>query len=93
MHTLLEEANLGYSKIMGCGLTEIVGAYIDGCLTLDMCFNVINCIGKHVEEFAKNNSEYFVYYLTLSSIYTHFNTLKKNKTLGKHCGKRWNCSK
>ena len=30
--------------------------------------------------------------LTLSSIYTHFNTLKK-KALGKHCGKRWNCSK
>ena len=25
--------------------------------------------------------------LTLSSIYTHFNTLKK-KALGKHCGKR-----
>ena len=25
-------------------------------------------------------------------IYTHFNTLKK-KALGKHCGKRWNCSK
>ena len=25
--------------------------------------------------------------LTLSSVYTHFNTLKK-KTLGKHCGKR-----
>ena len=30
--------------------------------------------------------------LTLSSIYTHFNTLKQ-KVLGKHCGKRWNCSK
>ena len=29
--------------------------------------------------------------LTLSSIYTHFSTLKK-KALGKHCGKRWNCS-
>ena len=27
--------------------------------------------------------------LTLSSIYTHFNTLKK-KALLKHCGKRWN---
>ena len=26
-------------------------------------------------------------YLNLSSIYTHFNTLKK-KALGKHCGKR-----
>ena len=30
--------------------------------------------------------------LTLSSIYTHFNTLKK-KAWGKHCGNRWNCSK
>ena len=30
--------------------------------------------------------------LTLSSIYTHFNTLGK-KALGKHCEKRWNCSK
>ena len=30
--------------------------------------------------------------LTLSSIYIQFNPLKKN-TLGKHCGKRWNCSK
>ena len=29
--------------------------------------------------------------LTLSSIYTHFNTLKK-KASRKHCGKRWNCS-
>ena len=27
------------------------------------------------------------HYLTLSSIYTHFNTLR-NKVLGKHCGKR-----
>ena len=34
-----------------------------------------------------------VYYmLNPSSIYSHFNTLKK-KILGKHCGKRWNCSK
>ena len=29
--------------------------------------------------------------LTLSSLYTYFNTFKK-KTLRKHCGKRWNCS-
>ena len=29
--------------------------------------------------------------LTLSSIYTHFNTLEK-KALGKHSGKRWNFS-
>ena len=29
--------------------------------------------------------------LSLSSIYTHFNTLKK-KALGKHCRKKWNCS-
>ena len=29
--------------------------------------------------------------LILSSIYAHFNTLKK-KTLGIHCGKRWHCS-
>ena len=29
--------------------------------------------------------------LTLSSIYTPFNTLKK-KASEKHCGKRWNCS-
>ena len=30
--------------------------------------------------------------LGLSSIYTHFNTLKK-KASGKHCWNRWNCSK
>ena len=29
--------------------------------------------------------------LTLSSIYTHLNTLKK-KALVKHCGKKWNCA-
>ena len=31
-------------------------------------------------------------WLTRSSIYTHFNTMKK-KGLGKHCGKRWNLLK
>ena len=42
---------------------------------------------------------YYVQYATsfshrnpfLHIFYTHFNTLKK-KALGKHCGKRWNCS-
>ena len=28
------------------------------------------------------------YWLTLSSIHTHFNTLKKTKVLGKHCEKK-----
>ena len=30
--------------------------------------------------------------ITLSSLYIHFNTLK-TKAVGKHCEKRWNCSK
>ena len=35
--------------------------------------------------------KHFILPYTLSSIYTHFNTLRK-KALWKHCGKRWNCS-
>ena len=50
----LEEAGLGFQGVVGCGLSEIVAAYIDGCISLDQCYQVVSCIGRHVEETASS---------------------------------------
>ena len=42
--------------------------------------------------FTKNQVRFFCVFLTISSIYTHLNTLKI-EALGKHCGKRLNLLK
>lgn len=53
----LEETGLRFEGVIGCGVSEVMAAYIDGSLGLDQCFQTINCIGKHVEKFATDNGE------------------------------------
>ena len=46
-----------------------------------------NMLSENALNFVRSKNLLFGKVLTLSSKYTHFNTLKK-KAVGKHCGKR-----
>ncbi|XP_052818372.1 fatty acid synthase-like [Mya arenaria] len=52
----LEEAGLEFEGVMGCGLSEVVAAYIDGCISLDQCFQTMNCIGSLFEKYRDENT-------------------------------------
>jgi len=42
----LEAAGVELEGVAGCGVSEVIAAYVDGCLSLDQCFQAINCIGR-----------------------------------------------
>ncbi|XP_052230289.1 fatty acid synthase-like isoform X2 [Dreissena polymorpha] len=53
----LEEAGTEFSGVMGCGVSEVIAAYIDGCVSRDQCFQIMNTIGKHLEEYRHANED------------------------------------
>ena len=44
--------------VLGCGLTEVIAAFVDGVLNLDQCLCIAECVGKYVEKFAAQNSKF-----------------------------------
>ena len=56
----LEEFNIAIGDVLGCGLTEVIAAYIDGVLHLDQCLCIAECVGKYVEKFAAESSKFII---------------------------------
>ena len=52
---MLENCGIEVSDILGCGLTEIIAAYVDGALSLDQCICIADSVGRHIEKFAEQN--------------------------------------
>ena len=51
----LEECSVSVSDILGCGLTEVIAAYVDGALNLDQCLCIAESVGRFIEKFAAEN--------------------------------------
>lgn len=47
----LETVGVEFDGSIGCGLSEIVAAYMDGCITRDQCFLIYATIGKELDHF------------------------------------------
>ena len=49
---------MSMGDVLGCGLTEIIAAFVDGALNIDQCLYIADCVGRYVEKFAAQNSMY-----------------------------------
>lgn len=48
----MRETKLQIQGVVGCGLSEIVAAYQDGCLSREQCVGLAYLIGKLLKEFS-----------------------------------------
>ncbi|KAL3859308.1 hypothetical protein ACJMK2_009533, partial [Sinanodonta woodiana] len=48
----LQKAGVLFSAVVGCGIAEIVAAYLDGCLTHEECLHVAHSLGGILEKHA-----------------------------------------
>ncbi|KAK3611423.1 hypothetical protein CHS0354_027151 [Potamilus streckersoni] len=46
----LQKAGVLFSAVVGCGVAEIVAAYLDGCLTHEECLHVAHTLGSILEK-------------------------------------------
>lgn len=47
---IMNETKLQIQGVVGCGLSEIVAAYQDGCLSREQCVRLAYLIGKLLKE-------------------------------------------
>ncbi|KAL4234401.1 hypothetical protein ACF0H5_006048 [Mactra antiquata] len=58
----LETFSIEFDGSIGCGLSEIIAAYMDGCITRDQCFMIYSVIGEHLEQFSqKHGDKWYIY--------------------------------
>ncbi|XP_061197314.1 fatty acid synthase-like [Saccostrea echinata] len=64
----ITEANVPVQGVVGCGLSEIVAGYKDGCLNREQCVRLAYLIGEQIEKCSKTDlhGRYSVYKTTLN---------------------------